>query len=330
MSMTEDQWRTYLQSAGVMSEHVLSEEARTLAERYGSPEDVDRANGSGALDAAIARMIVRGTRPTASAGGVGGDADLDEDAIIDPGWYAFESDPGEFRFSRSSDPASVGLTARVPSEWAYWPSDMDRADYIKALERRWATLPGRPSGDLQISERYAWIESFIESQVARPVIEASGLAVTAFTPVFDEVPTIPLTTTPEWALPVERPRVDLIAQTPSLSASAGPTTIASPATQAPSVSAPAAPTAIAPPGPVPPVMTLAPRTAPESAPKSASSVLTDLVSGLAESFAPSVPRSSVPAPETFRVEPAPLEVQGESRNLILLAIGVAIVILVTR
>lgn len=174
--MSESQWISYLVSNGV-DPNVAAEEASDLV-RYGSVAEVERLNGSGWMD----RLLTRSNRATASAGGVGGDADLDEDGSIDDGWFLFESDPGEYRLSQSSNPASVGLTATVPSQWGYWPSDMDRADYITALEDRWASLPGAPTGNLTVNERRRWIETFIETQVTRQVVNAAGMPASAIAP----------------------------------------------------------------------------------------------------------------------------------------------------
>ena len=155
--MTAAEARAYLQSLGLSADE----------------SDVD-AVASGRLTAEEFRARQqRRVAPTASAGGSGGDADADADARIDEGWYGFESDPGEFRFSRSNDPTSVGLSPTVPGALNYWTGD--RAAYIDQLEAQ-----GVGSHIGGTSDRRAFIEQQIEQQMPRPVINAGGRAAASF------------------------------------------------------------------------------------------------------------------------------------------------------
>jgi hypothetical protein len=84
----------YLRAAGLVggdAESIIAQEAGYIASAYADPDEDWRA----VADLALARYAERSFRPTASAGGTGGDLDLDENSQIDPGWVLWDADPAD-------------------------------------------------------------------------------------------------------------------------------------------------------------------------------------------------------------------------------------------
>jgi hypothetical protein len=88
MAKSRDEVASWLRERGV-AEGVISDEAGYLSEKYADPDE----NIDAVLQQSLPSYMVRSTRPTQSAGGVGGDADRDGDGLRDTGYQPRDQYP---------------------------------------------------------------------------------------------------------------------------------------------------------------------------------------------------------------------------------------------